>query len=191
MSINGPRQNWPELHRFNSGDASKGLSGQPTKVKQTTDDDGNLTGWIESLDVDSSYRPPPERSTKPVACFYIARLDPGNPQGQDTYRAVYLLRRSLHEFVVRIAQKWNLDPSSIVRTTHVLPRGIEVTMDDDVIQELQEGQDMRLEIREVNGHNSGVKREWEMVVDGPEAELASPASTNNSSQASYELRLLY
>ncbi|KAJ4385926.1 hypothetical protein N0V85_007974, partial [Neurospora sp. IMI 360204] len=191
MSVSGSKPNWTELHRFNSGDASKGLSGQPTRVKQTTDDDGNLTGWIESLDVDSTYRPPPERATKPVACFYVARLDPGNPQGQETYRAVYLMQRSLREFVMRIAQKWNLDLSSIVRTTRVLPRGIEVAMDDDVIQELQEGQDMKLEIHEINVTNSGVKREWEMVVDGPEAELASPARTNNSSQTAYELRLLY
>ncbi|KAK1774909.1 CP2 transcription factor-domain-containing protein [Copromyces sp. CBS 386.78] len=192
MSATGSKPNWgQELHRFNSGDASTGLSGQPTKVKQTTDDDGNLKGWIESWDVDTGYRPPPERAAKPVACFYVARLDPGNPQGQATYRAVYLMERSLQEFVKRIAQKWNMDLSSIVRTTHVLPRGIEVAMDDDVIQELSEGQDMKLEVHEVNGNNSGVKREWEMAVDGPEAELASPATTNSSSQTAYELRLLY
>lgn len=192
MSVSGSKPNWgPELHRLNSGDASRGLSGQPIKVKQITDDAGNMSGWLESLDVDAGYRPPPERATKPVACFYIALVDPGNPLGQETYRAVYLMQRSLHDFVVRISQKWNLDPSSIIRTTHVLPRGIEVAMDDDVIQELPEGQDMKLEIHEVNGNNSGVKREWEMAVDGPEAELASPATTNNSLQTAYELRLLY
>ncbi|KAL0468230.1 CP2 transcription factor domain-containing protein [Neurospora intermedia] len=192
MSVSGSKPNWPELSTFNSSDASKGLSGPPSRVKRITGDNGNLTGWIDSLDVDASYRPPPERAIKPVACFYVASADPENSHGPEIYRAIYLMQRSLHEFVTRIAQKWNLDPSSIVRVTHLLHRGLEVAMDDDVIQELQEGQDMKLEIREVNGNsNSGVKREWEMAVDGPEAELASPATTNNSSQTAYELRLLY
>ncbi|KAL2130989.1 hypothetical protein VTI74DRAFT_5692 [Chaetomium olivicolor] len=188
-----------------------GDSQQPTKVRQV-DEAGNLTGWIEALGVDPSYRPPAERGPKPVACFYVARrtttttaaaaaVGPDNhhqqQQQQEMHRAVYLMQRTLREFVARLAAKWRFDPGRVVRTVRVVqPRGLEVEVDDDVVRELPEGMDMVLDIVEVGepGAAGGVKREWEMVLDQEEhdapgeADLPSPAS---ASEGGIELRLVY
>ncbi|AEO68077.1 0d29ae9e-ef92-4fcd-b04b-e01270724d31 [Thermothielavioides terrestris] len=190
----------PQWQDYQMGGGSESSSrDQPTKVRQV-DEAGNLTGWIEALGVDSTYRAPHERATpKPVACFYVARRAPSEPAGHELHRAVYLLQRSLRELVARLAAKWNFDASRVARTVRVIEqRGLEVEMDDDVVRELPEGLDMTLEIVEVNGSPGAggdapaVKREWEMAVDGPNggeaADLPSPSST---SQTTYELRLRY
>jgi hypothetical protein len=158
-------------------------SDQPTKVSRT-DDDGNLSGWIEALGVDPSYRPPPERPTKPAACFYIRR-SPAEPNQQEFYRAIYLAKRSLGDFNARVAQKWKLDPSKIRRALHVLERGLEVEMDDDVISELKEGQDMTLVITELPPEP--MKREWDMALDAADEESLSPTASSSG----YELRLTF
>jgi hypothetical protein len=183
----------------------------PTKVRQV-DEAGNLTGWIEALGVDATYRPPaPDRSQpKPVACFYVARRqNHPNQNTQDTlHRAVYLTHRSLRELVARLAAKWHFDASRVVRTVHVVePRGLEVEVDDEVVRELPEGLDMTLEVVEVGGSpgtgigggDGGVKREWEMAVDDApgEADLPSPLSSGAAAAAgggvggAVELRLRY
>lgn len=189
VSVAGIKPQWQDYQQQGSGDPSTSRQGSdqpPTKVRQT-DDAGNLTGWIEALGVDSTYRPPPERATKPVACFYVSRRDPARPGAHELHRAVYLMQRTMREFVARIAHKWNFDANKVSRTIHVLPRGIEVEMDDEVIRELPEGQDMTLEIAELKSPT--MKREWEMAVDAPsEAEMGSPTTT---SQRAYELRLSF
>lgn len=186
-SVSGSKPQWHD-YQMSSDPSSRQSSNQPTKVRQI-DEAGHLSGWIEALGVDSAYRPPPERSTKPVACFYVARRTGSEAPGQETYRAIYLMQRTLREFVAQLAAKWHLDASKVVRTVHVLRRGLEVEMDDDVIQELHEGLDMTLEISEAGSPGPGVKREWEMAVDAPgESDLPSPSSLT---QTSYELRLSY
>ncbi|KAK3346694.1 CP2 transcription factor-domain-containing protein [Lasiosphaeria hispida] len=186
VSVGGTKQQWQEYQQGGSGPQStRQGSAQPTKVR-LPDDTGNLTNWIEALGVDPMYRPPPERATRPVACFYVAQKDPANPAARELHRAIYLMQRTVREFVGRIASKWNFDAAKVTRTVHVLPRGLEVEMDDDVIQELPEGQDMTFEITEVG---SPLKRDWEMVVDAPgETEMVSPTTTT---QRAYELRLAY
>jgi len=52
-----------------------------------------------------------------------------------------------------------------VRTLHVIQDGLEVEIDDDVVRELKEGQDMRLEVETMEQQGPS-KREWEMSVDG-------------------------
>jgi hypothetical protein len=179
---------WQDFHRVGSGDLS--AMGQPTKVKQTRDDAGNLSSWIEALGVDPSYRPPPEKLAKPVACFYVARRNPTDAEGShELHRAIYLMQRTLKEFVARLAAKWNFDAAKVVRTVHVLQRGLEVEMDDDVIQELGEGQDMILTVAEVNSAPS-VKRDWEMVVDAI-SEGESSVSPPAMPQTGYELKLTF
>ncbi|KAK4042962.1 CP2 transcription factor-domain-containing protein [Parachaetomium inaequale] len=187
----------------------------PTKVRQV-DEAGNLTGWIEALGVDASYRPPaPNRGgqPKPVACFYVARRqNPNQNQNQNKqvgglHRAVYLTRRSLRELVARLAAKWHFDAARVVRTVRVVePRGLEVEVDDEVVRELPEGLDMTLEVVEVGrgggsppgagaGGGVGVKREWEMAVDDApgEADLPSPLSSGAVAVGvgAVELRLRY
>lgn len=142
---------------------------RPAKIRKT-DHEGKLSGWIEALGVDQTYRPPPERTPKPVACFYMLHKNGSSPAGY--YQAVYLLQRSLKDLNRRIAKKFGIDSANITHTVHVLQSGLEVEMDDDVVQNLDEAQDMILEIEE---RDQPVKQEWDMAVDNtPTQETANP-----------------
>ncbi|KAK7739080.1 hypothetical protein SLS62_011325 [Diatrype stigma] len=190
-SATGGASRWVDVR---SGDRSppRQPQDQVTKVPKTrkTGEDGNLSGWIEALGVDPSYRPPPERPVKPVACFYIVRPTP-NAGKRELHRAVYLSQRNMAEFISRISAKWGLDPTAVIRAVHVLDSGLEVEMDDDVIRELSEGQNMALEISEVERNIPQLKREWEMAVDDiPEADRESTHSAFRTATG-YELRLRF
>ncbi|RYP41922.1 hypothetical protein DL767_000659 [Monosporascus sp. MG133] len=180
---------WADLQGGDQS-ASRRLSEQAIRVPKN-DNDGNLSGWIEALGVDSSYRPPRERPVRPVACFYVARQMP-NDGKRELHRAVYLTQRNLADFISRVSAKWGLDPTGVVRAVHVLENGLEVEMDDDVIRELSEGQDMILEIAEVERNIPQPKREWEMAVDVPESQ-ADKDSTRNAFRTATgnELRLRF
>lgn len=173
----GAGQHWPN---FDSTGVKRVEN--PTTVGKL-EDDGSLTGWIEALGVDPSYRAPTERPPKPIACFYVAYQGRAEAGKKEYHRAIYLSARTLQEFNSRIAAKWGLDASLIVRTIHATTTGIEVEMDDDVIQQLKEGQDMQLEIEDVV-EQPALKREWEMSIDdGPEA--------SSSMSAGLVLRLIF
>lgn len=178
---------WQGFDSIGPGDTSRKGSEAPTRVSKV-EDDGSLSGWIEALGVDSSYRPPQERSPKPVACFYILRRTQDSTGKPDYHRAIYLMQRSLKELNDKIAAKWGLDPSKILRTIHSIQNSLEVEMDDDVIRELREGQDMILEIEEVTGQSADVKREWEMAVDPIDESSEPPA---NQQTGGYILRLTF
>lgn len=173
----GPGGQWKNFDSVAGGDTSRKGSDPPTKVNKT-DEDGNFSGWIEALGVDPSYRPPVERGPKPVACFYVLRHTQTDAEQQEYYRAIYLRQRTLKEFNDRIAAKWGFNPSRITRTIHATQNGLEVEIDDDVIRELKEGQDMTLQVREVE-QSPGAKSEWDMAVDSdgsPDTELSDEAS---------------
>jgi hypothetical protein len=165
------------------------LPDQLTRVPKT-DVTGNLSGWIEALGVDASYKPPViDRPIKPVACFYILHRNPAQANKNEYYRAVYLMRRTLKDFTNAIAAKWSIEPTKILRTLHVRDRGLQVKMDDDVIRELAEGQDLIMEITEVQ--NSPVKREWEMAVDvAVDSDFATGTQTVVQTEG-YEIRLIF
>jgi hypothetical protein len=189
-AVGGLNPQWQGFQRVGSP-ATRQPPDQPTRVKQTRDEAGNLSAWIEALGVDPSYRPPPERSTKPVACFYVARQNPEQEGSREIHRAIYLYQRTLKEFVARIAAKWSFDPTKVARTVHVLQRGLEIEMDDDVIRELGEGQDMTLEIHQVAGAGPTSKREWAMTLDAPgESDPPSPKAPG-APQSGIELRLKF
>jgi hypothetical protein len=169
----GPSGHWQGFDAVGAG--SRKDSDPPTKVNKT-DDAGKLSGWIEALGVDPTYRPPVDRPPKPVACFYVLNRIQSN-NDKNYHRAIYLARRTLKDLNDQIAAKWGLDTTKISRTVHALHNGLEVEMDDDVVRELREGQDMTLEIEEVV--DQPLKREWEMSVDAADEspELsASPIS---------------
>lgn len=189
VSVSGPNASWQDRAAIGSDPASRQGSDQPTRIAKA-DDAGNLSGWIEALGVDASYRPPPERSVRPVACFYIRRKPSGTDKNE-YHKAVYLMQRSIGEFVTRVASKWNLDANRVARVVHSLPNGLEVEMDDDVIRELSEGQDMYLEIVELNGPKQPVKREWEMSLDDAPGEDDDEAAPATLQQNGYELRLAF
>ncbi|KAI9052576.1 hypothetical protein LZ554_003919 [Drepanopeziza brunnea f. sp. 'monogermtubi'] len=160
---------------------------QITKVPKA-DGSGNLSGWIEALGVDSSYEPPVERAIKPVACFYVARRDPHQPEKHEYFRAVYLMQRTLKDFTNGIATKWNIEPTKILRTLHILDRGLQVEVDDDVIRELVEGQDVIMEISEIQ---NPVKREWEMSLDVQVDGDNASGTQHVTHTEGYELRLMF
>ncbi|KAI1855101.1 hypothetical protein JX265_012289 [Neoarthrinium moseri] len=187
VSVAGPKPQWADLQ--GSSDQPV-VADKPTKVNKL-DEAGNLSGWIEALGVDSSYRPPAERPAKPVACFYIARRQAAATDKRELHRAIYLTTRSLSEFVARISAKWGLDATKVVRTIHALESGLDVEMDDDVIQALSEGQDMVLEIAEVETQVPQPRREWEMALDGPEQEETASAHSVLRTTTGYELRLTF
>ncbi|KAH6653081.1 CP2 transcription factor [Truncatella angustata] len=178
----------PPMNDFQPSGESSAPSEQLTKVNKI-DESGSLSGWIEALGVDPSYQPPTNRPAKPVACFYIARRQQSPTDNKELHRAIYLTKRTLPEFTMRIATKWGLDSTNIVRTVHALESGLQVEMDDDVIEALSEGQDMLLDIVEVEHQVPQPKREWEMAVDGEE----DTASSHGALRAAtgYELRLTF
>lgn len=184
-SVAGAKAQWGDFQ--GSGDQTA-ASDQPTKVNKV-DDAGNLTGWIEALGVDPTYRPPADRPPRPVACFYIARQQASESDKKELHKAIYLGQRNLSEFVARICAKWGLDVSKVVRTVHALESGLHVEIDDDVIQALSEGQDMVLDVVEVETAVPQPKREWEMAVDVPE-ETASAHSVLRTTMG-LELRLTF
>ncbi|KAJ2971706.1 hypothetical protein NQ176_g7560 [Zarea fungicola] len=134
---------------------------QVTAVNRT-DESGTLSGWIEALGVDPSYRPPQERGPRPVACFYVRYDGHSKPEKREYHRAIYLHQRTLPELNKQIAAKWGFDESRIKRTIHVLPTGLEVEFDNDSVLELAEGQDMRLETEEIVEQS----KDWQMSIDG-------------------------
>ncbi len=184
ISISGPSGQWQEFSDDGPSSSRQG-SDQPTRVGKA-DDAGNLSGWIEALGVDPSYRPPAERAPKPVACFYVQRRKPPGSEARELHRAVYLTQRTLKEFVSQVAAKWSLDATKVLRAVHVLEKGLDVEMDDDVIAALAEGQDMTLDVAEI-GPGSQPK-EWEMAVDLPSGESSSMQTVT---QTGYELRLTF
>ena len=130
---------------------------QPIRV-QKGQTDGSLPEWIEALGVDSSYRPPPERPIKPVACFYVLIKVVGQTPEDDFYRAVYLMQRTVKDLISSIASKCQVDPNRVVRTFRVNAKGLKIMVDDEVVRELPEGQDMTVEFSETSS-DKPVKQE--------------------------------
>ncbi|KAI0179766.1 CP2 transcription factor-domain-containing protein [Hypoxylon sp. FL1284] len=169
---------------------SRITSDLPTKVSKT-DDDGSFSGWIEALGVDHSYKPPTDRPAKPIACFYVARRQPSEPEKRELHRAVYLTQRTKSEFISRVSAKWAIDSSAVTRAVRVLESGLETEVDDDVIQTIPEGKDMTLEIAEVERSVPQAKREWDtMAVDATDGDKGSTHSAFRTTTG-YELRLTF
>lgn len=188
-SVPNSSGHWPDFQSVGSADVlsanPQNLASppdQPTKVPKM-DKDGGLSNWIEALGVDPSYKPPAAEQIRPVACFYVVRRDPSEAEKQEYYRAVYLKQRTLKDLIHSTAMKWSMDSSKIQRVVHVLDRGLQVDMDDDVVRELNEGQDLVMEIHQTQ---TPVKREWEMSVDG-----AADDQENNAHTEGYELRFFF
>lgn len=116
---------------------------------------------IYALDVDSSYKPPPERPIKPgklcrrafcsgtdmkaVACFYVKEMGSTKPY----FRAVYLVRRTVKDLINGIAEKFGIDPKRVTQVTHINAKGLRIIVDEDVVREVPEGQDMIVEFAPV------------------------------------------
>lgn len=127
---------------------SSDFTGSAVRVQRPLTDN-SLPGWIDALGVDPTYKAPPERLIKPVACFYVLIKVPGDTPEHDYYRSVYLMARTRQDLVTGIANKCNVDPMQITRTLRVNPRGLKIVIEDDTVQELPEGQDMMVEFSDI------------------------------------------
>lgn len=143
--------------------------------------DNSLPEWIEALGVDPSYKAPPERLIKPIACFYILIKIPGDHPDHEFYRSVYLMARTSKDLVNGIAAKCNVDPLQISRTLRVNPRGLKIMVEDDTVQELPEGQDMTVEFSDIDSNGSSTPTNSAMI--GERAEGATSKTL--------EMRLLF
>lgn len=164
---------------------------QPVKVQTHSPTSGTMSGWIEALGVDHTYQPPVERVVKPIACFYIQPRVAGRAPDDNFYRAVYLMQRTLKDFVRALALKCNIEPTQVLRTVRISRQGRHILYDDQDIQEMPEGQDMTAEFCELRPHTPPKpKREWDsgptdIQVDG---DLSAIETVHSSG---YELKLLF
>lgn len=152
---------WDHLTHFSDPNFSdpnfSGLSDAAIKVTKNHAD-STMPTWIEALGVDPSYKAPPERPIKPIACFYILIKVPGDKPENDYYKAVYLMERTVKDLITSIATKCGVEPKQVIRTLRINPKGLKIMVDDDVVRELPEGQDMIVEFSEVEA-SSSVKQE--------------------------------
>lgn len=120
--------------------------GGPVKVKTASEGATHRTSeWIDAVDVDATYQPP-ARDTKPVACFYVKASIAGRPCSDDYYRAIYLRQRSVSSLVHAIASKYKLGASRVVDVIRINVTGLRVKMDDELVQQMNEGQDFIADI---------------------------------------------
>lgn len=129
-------------------------SGSVVKI-QRSQPSGSLPEWIEALGTDPTYKPPPEKPVKPIACFYVRNRAPGITGGHDHYRAVYLTARTAKALIAGIASKCDVDPGRIQRTLRVNPKGLKIMVEDDTVWELPEGQDMCVEFSSIESDYDG------------------------------------
>ncbi|KAI9798565.1 MAG: hypothetical protein M1833_004702 [Piccolia ochrophora] len=135
---------------------------QPVKVRKAHHEKvGMLSGWIEALGVDASYRPPPEAPIKPLACIYILAKENSTFSEREIYRAVYLMQRTAKDLINGIASKLDIEPTRVLRTIHVNRKGLKIDVDDDVVQHLPEGQDMVITLVPIKSDPVSLKREWD------------------------------
>lgn len=173
---------WDHLTHLPSANFSE-LSDTNVKV-QKGPAKGSLPDWLEAFDVNPSYQAPPERVTKPIACFYVLIKVPGNVPENDYYRAVYLMERTVNDLIISIAIKCGVEPTQVTRTLRINPKGLKIMVDDEVVQELPEGQDMVVEFAEV-ASDTGLKQEVDSSASTPKA---SEMSTKNPT-TKLEMRL--
>ncbi|KAJ3559066.1 hypothetical protein NPX13_g9591 [Xylaria arbuscula] len=180
----------PWLER-RGGNESRRMSDQPVKVQVKSEDDGNLSCWIEALGVDHSYQPPAEKPPKSIAVFYIKKKPTLQSETSDLHKAVYLSERTLSNFVSRVLAKWNLDATRFTRAVRILEGDLVIEMDNDVIRELSEGQAMTLEVAEVQVDMPQPNTDWDLMpVEVPEMDGNSAHSAYRTT-AGYELRFSF
>ena len=153
---------------------TSGFSGSAVKIRRHTD--ASLPDWIETLGVDPTYKPPPERAAKPIACFYVLVRVTGSSPDNDYYRAVYLMERTLKDFITNVAIKCQVDPTKVTRVLRINSKGLKIMVDDEVVRELPEGQDMTVEFSTADSQAT-----LKLEHSGP----------TDSTQPNMEMRLLF
>ena len=148
----------------------------------------NPPHWIDAFDVDPSYKPPPERPSKPVACFYVLiRISNDGPEN-NYYRAVYLMERTVKDLIRSIATKCGVESAAITRILRMNSKGLKIMVDDEVVRELPEGQDMIVEFANVERSQEELKQG---SGDGDETPKAFEVPSTNALTRGLEMKLLF
>ncbi|KAJ5749050.1 uncharacterized protein N7511_010746 [Penicillium nucicola] len=140
----------PSPESSNPSENSPHPFSRSTTIQKNPSTDQIPRGFLEAVGIDSTYRPPSERSPKPIACFYV-RFSGNQENQQDFYRAIYLTERTVRDFMQQISSKQQIDPMRIVSIKHITENGMQIMLDDDVVRELPEGQDMLVDISTTSG----------------------------------------
>lgn len=107
----------------------------------------------------------------PVKCFYL-RFHQGGEQKNDYHTAVYLADPTVNELVEKIFQKQKFSRDHSVNLFHLKPNGMKVMIDDDVVEQISDGQAMTAEVSDL--------------------EVSDKLATDNSSlPAAVEVRLFF
>ncbi|KAK2792578.1 hypothetical protein FQN52_003083 [Onygenales sp. PD_12] len=121
------------------------LLNEPVKVRKISADS---PAYIEAMDVDATYQAPLAPPKKPTSCFYVQIRQPFGQISDQYYYAVYLGQRTAKDLVYAISKKCGIDSSRIVRAVCLRGNGLHVILEDEVVDQLHEGQDMVVEFSE-------------------------------------------
>lgn len=180
-----------DIQTMNSQQLASPPDNQPVKVQTRSPRSGAMSGWVEAVGVDPHYKAPPEPTIKPVACFYIQARVSGKAPNNSFYRALYLHRRTLKDFLYAAARKFDIEPTQVLRTFRLTQSGLKVIFDDECIRELPEGQDMVAEFREIELDTpTKPTREWDAGSSDVQCD-GYLSTAENVSATGFELRLLY
>lgn len=124
-----------------------------------------------------------------VACFYIQPRIAGKPIPDRYYRAMYLMQRTLDDFVRAVASKCDIDATAVLRIVRINRQGLNILFDDECIAQLPEGQDMTAEFAEIKSQTP-FKREWDAGPTDTQID-GDFGPTENSRSSGYELKLLF
>lgn len=175
----------PTIHEDSSSKAS-------TKVLTRSPKSGNARGSIDVRGVDPSYVPPAQKPIKPAACFFVLPRIEGQIPTDNYYRAIYLPRRTVRDFVNVLAMKCGIEPTLVLRTVRI-PRDsdMQILFDDDCVREVPEGQDMTAKFQAIN-HEAPheQKRQWTSGPSDVQCDGELPTLENVSTEG-YQLVLQY
>ena len=101
------------------------------------------------------------------------------------------MQRTVQELVRGITAKLGINSESIGRAIYVNPKGLQIIVDDDVVHQIPEGQDMILEMGnlDMNHDTDGatVKAEWQ-----PSPDSDNHIDRENMQRSTvYELKLIF
>jgi hypothetical protein len=87
------------------------------------------------------------------------------------------MQRTVKDLINAISDKFQVEPTSVMRVTHVNSRGLQIIVDEEVVRELPEEQDMIVEFLTIH-HEQPIKSEARelagtVVVDGDISALDS------------------
>jgi len=145
----------------------------PRRVKVSSED-SVLSGWIEAIGIDPSYKPPSEMPQKATMCVYILPVFPNQSEKGQYHRAVYARSRTAPCLTSSIAVKCGIDPETVYRSVYINDKGLSVFIDDEFVLQMNEGQDMKVQFKDITDNestkrspgwreqNTDPERKWEL-----------------------------